>query len=376
MGLRAWFERDVGKLASEAARWQALAAQALEPNPFYEPWFVLPALRLLPELARDCGVLFVEEDRKIVGALPLVLGPWRRGVPWKRARFLTHKYSFCHTPLLSRSCAAGAWQAMLEWCRDAHAPVLELEHIYGDGPFHRLAARGSTSFLRAQHDRAFFVPNVDAEAYQAAAMSAKHRREIARRERNLFAAGKLELPELGLGHDGPIAPFIEGFLALEAAGWKGTGHTAFANRDRDRKFFIEVVQGGHEQGRIWFENATLDGKLIASLLNFVAGPGSYSWKICYDEKLSKLSPGVFIEIVNLRRLHERRQIEWMDSGATPDHPMLNRLWLDRKPIETRWLSTGGRASGWFLTALPWVQRARALLRRPAGAAQTVPESIP
>ena len=113
----------------------------------------------------------------------------------------------------------------------------------------------------------------------------------------------------------------------------------------------------------------LDGATIASLLSFVAGASAYSWKICYDERMAKYSPGVYVEVLNLRRLHLRPQIAWMDSGARPDHPMVNRLWPDRKRIETRWFATGGVLPATFLRALPLAIRLKTRLatlrRRPA-----------
>src|SRR5260370_35753884 len=37
--------RDEAALAEHVGAWQELARHAVEPNPFYEPWLVLPALR-------------------------------------------------------------------------------------------------------------------------------------------------------------------------------------------------------------------------------------------------------------------------------------------------------------------------------------------
>ena len=42
-----WMESvsDWAQLATLEEEWQALAEKAAEPNPFYEPWMLLPALR-------------------------------------------------------------------------------------------------------------------------------------------------------------------------------------------------------------------------------------------------------------------------------------------------------------------------------------------
>jgi CelD/BcsL family acetyltransferase involved in cellulose biosynthesis len=385
--VRCTFEGDASRLRGWVAAWQALAKRALEPNPFFEPWFLLPALRHLPELASvtsdaGCGVLFIEEqDGALIGVVPLRLEPLRAltgriPLPLMRARVLTHKYSFCHTPLVDRAGGARAIAALLGWCRARRAPVLELEDTYADGPVHELLLEearhlgSAATFVRGAHERAVFLPRADASAFLAAAMTPKRRRDLERRERQLRAAGHLETPELGPGPgpDAELVPFVDGFLALEAAGWKGAAGTAFASAATDRDFFVEAVRAGHAEGRVWFQTVELDGATIASLLSFVAGASAYSWKICYDERMARYSPGVYVEVLNLRRLHERPQITWMDSGARPDHPMVNRLWPDRKRIETRWFATGGALPAAFVRSLPLAARLKTRLttlrRRP------------
>ena len=391
MPVRCSFETDLPRLEGRAGAWQALAEQALEPNPFFEPWFLLPALRHLPEvgLGVGAGVLFLEEedDGTLIGVVPLRLEPLRLGkvglgkvrleelrLPLHRARLLTHDYSFCHIPLVSPdpATATRALVALLDWCRSRRAPILELDDLYAEGPVRALlleemGRRGLPSFVRATHERAIFFPRADgdADAYLAAAMAPKRRRDVDRRERQLQAAGRVECPEAGPAgqHPGDVAPFVRSFLALEAAGWKGEARTAFDSTPATRAFFVESVTRGHERGRIWFQTVELDGVTIASLLSFVARETSYSWKICYDERMAKYSPGVYVEVVNLRRLHQRTGIAWMDSGARPDHPMVNRLWPDRRRIETRWVATGGVLPSALVRALPMATRLKARLDR-------------
>jgi hypothetical protein len=76
----------------------------------------------------------------------------------------------------------------------------------------------------------------------------------------------------------------------------------------------------------------LDGRAIAMLINFRTPPGSWSFKIAYDETLSQFSPGVLIELENLKRVLEDPEIDWMDSCAVENHPMINSLWGERRAI--------------------------------------------
>ena len=129
-----------------------------------------------------------------------------------------------------------------------------------------------------------------------------------------------------------IVGWCDTFLALEAAGWKGSKGSAFANLPETAKFFRDVIFGAFEAGRLDFQRLNLDGRAIAMLVNFRTPPGSWSFKIAYDEALSQFSPGVLIELENLRRVLQDQEIDWMDSCAVEDHPMINSLWGERRAI--------------------------------------------
>jgi hypothetical protein len=50
------------------------------------------------------------------------------------------------------------------------------------------------------------------------------------------------------------------------------------------------------------------------------------------------------------------QVQWMDSCAAANQPMLNHLWLDRRAIETVLLSTGRAGSNLVVSMLPLLRR--------------------
>jgi hypothetical protein len=76
---------------------------------------------------------------------------------------------------------------------------------------------------------------------------------------------------------------------------------------------------------------TLDGTPIAMLANFVTPPGAYSFKTTYDERYARFSPGVLLQRENLDLL-AREDIAWADSCAAADHPMIERIWREKRTI--------------------------------------------
>jgi hypothetical protein len=108
---------------------------------------------------------------------------------------------------------------------------------------------------------------------------------------------------------------------------------------------------------------------VAMKCNFLAREGSFAFKIAYDEAFARYSPGTLLELENIREFHRRPGLQWMDSCAAPEHFMVNRLWLDRRPL-VDFITATGRAHGNFvvssLSFLHWMRRSV----RPAAAAAT------
>jgi hypothetical protein len=87
---------------------------------------------------------------------------------------------------------------------------------------------------------------------------------------------------------------------------------------------------------------TLDRHPIAMLANFLTPPGAFSFKTTYDERLARFSPGVLLQRENLALL-ARDDIAWCDSCAAADHPMIERIWREKRAIVRVSIAIGGPA---------------------------------
>lgn len=97
------------------------------------------------------------------------------------------------------------------------------------------------------------------------------------------------------------------------------------------------------------------------LVNFITPPGAYSYKTAFDERFARYSPGVLIQRENLALL-DRTGIDWVDSCAAADHPMIDHIWRERRPVGRLSIAIGGR-----LRRALFAQLVRAELgRNPAG----------
>src|SRR3546814_9436139 len=103
------------------------------------------------------------------------------------------------------------------------------------------------------------------------------------------------------------------------------------------------------------------------LVNFLSGLGCFSFKIAFDETMSRFSPGVLIEIDNLRQVLNRDDLDWMDSCDAADHPMIDSLWGEhRQIVQYRVALRGvGRSIAW--TAADAADRLATFIKRPRAA---------
>jgi hypothetical protein len=356
--------------------WEDLARAAIEPNPFHEPWMLLPALRAFAH-GLDVRVALVlarggerGETPLLCGVFPLVRVPRYKGLPVGSLALWTHDYAPFGTPLVRRTHVRECLAALLAWLGRTRggAPLLELGAIGGDGPFHaalheHLRAARRPSFLDERVHRAVFRPRASAEDYLAAACSGVHRKEMRRLHRRLAERGRVTMEALEPGGD--VAAWLDEFLRLEAGGWKGRLGTALACHPATRDFLLAVGMEAHRRGRLHLLALRVDGRAIAMKLNLLAAPGAFALKIAFDEDYARFSPGVLLEVENIRRLHAMPGIEWMDSCAVPAHPMIDRLWPDRRAVETLVLPIRRLSGSLVVGALPLLRRLGRIRRRMA-----------
>jgi CelD/BcsL family acetyltransferase involved in cellulose biosynthesis len=245
--------------------------------------------------------------------------------------------------------------------------VLDLPLVRGEGRNAQALAEAlherSGILTTSTHVRALFRPATSADEYTGESLTSKQRHEFARQHRRLAETGKLELRRLTARNDVP--EWVAAFLRLESGGWKGDEKTALNATSASRQFFEAIMQGAASRDRLQALGLFRDGFPIAMKINFVCSPGSFAFKIAYDESLAKFSPGVQLELENIRVLHDEAGVQWMDSCASADHPMINRLWRERSIIQHHLISTGTVRGNLSVGARPAIRAARRLFSRSA-----------
>jgi hypothetical protein len=369
--MRAVEVRGLELLAEHLNSWDDLSSAAIEPNVFYESWMLLPALEAFGKGSDLRFVLIFAKDRDKDDAEPVLCGlfPLEQKRRYKGFSITTfslwrHLHCFLATPLVRRGMERECLEAFFDWLgsADNEAALMEFGCINTDGPFYELLSgylneTGKASFTADRFTRALYRPAPDADSYLSAAISKEHRRDLRRRHKRLSEQGRVEF--VALKQDADAEAWVENFLRLEASGWKGQEGSAFGSDDSARDFFVKAMTGAFDRGRLMMIGIELDGRAVALKCNLIAAPGSFAFKIAYDEDHARFSPGVLLELENIRLLHLRADVEWMDSCAEPNHFMMNRVWTGRRTISDLVVSAGKKSGNLAVSAFPllrWVSR--------------------
>jgi CelD/BcsL family acetyltransferase involved in cellulose biosynthesis len=352
---------ECGAAPSIIARWDELARNASEPNPFLESWYLLPALKALAE-PDSVRLLLLEHGETLIGLIPLAHSKRYYSRPIPHLAGWSHPNCFLGTPLIAKGHEQPFWRALLAWAdKNARAGLfLHLAQMALEGPVFQaltkvIAAQGRTGAIVHREDRALLASGDSPETYFEASLSGKKRKELRRQLNRLGEQGAVAFERRH--DDAELDAWTDAFLDLESGGWKGRAGSALALAPETTALFRQSLAGAAAQGRLERLTMTLDGKPIAMLANFVCPPGVFSFKTAFDESFSKFSPGVLLQCENLMVL-ERRDIAWSDSCAAADHPMIDHIWRERRQVGHISVAIGGR-----LRRAVFGMLARAELRR-------------
>ncbi len=342
------------------ADWQDLAHHASEANPFAECWFMRAAIVNLGTAPGDRMITVWRKDT-LIGMIAVTTARRYGRIPVRHIQNWTHYHCFLGVPLVRAGSETLFWTVVLATL-DAAEWAPGFLHIVGldpAGPVFQTLQSTRQADVVHRSERAMLQSALDSTRYYEANVRAKKRKEIRRLRARLHAQGQVELDHLA--PDEPIGPWIDQFLRLEQAGWKGRKGTALATHVATKKFFEQSLAGAHRAARLQMVRLTVDQKPIAMLVNFITPPGAYAFKIAFDEDYARFSPGVLLKIDTLTML-DRPDIDWTDSCAVEDHPMINSLWAERRPIVRVTVPLAGMSRKTIFHATRTVETVAARLR--------------
>lgn len=331
-------------------RWRDLVACAAEPNVFFEPEVLMPAVRHLASPGAVRLAVVTAADGRWVACAPV-----KREIAWGRLRLpvlavWTHEFSGLEVPLVDAAVLGPAVRALLRLLRRPRNGLFAaFTQVPGDGPFHLAleeCARGAVEVAR--YERAA-LRRRPAFTYLDG-MRGKRRQELARMRRRL-EEHHADVRTVDMTGD-PAA--LDAFLALEASGWKGREGTALGSDPAHAVFFRSACTALRAAGRLQVIALMADGRPVAMKCNGIAGNRVFGFKQAYDESMAAYSPGRLLDVDLMRDFHGRAGADVLDTIGSAHNETLNAMWPDRLVMTTVLVPARGplgRAAGAVLRRL-------------------------
>jgi hypothetical protein len=137
-----------------------------------------------------------------------------------------------------------------------------------------------------------YIPCRSSYAATTRDISAKFRRGIRRKMRNLTSLGRVSFESVC--HDAGLAVAFEEFAQTEASSWKGSTRTALLYDHARRRFYETLTAKLAATNRCFIDIMRLDGRPIAAQYAVAAGDTYYLLKIGYDPQYKAQSPGALL----------------------------------------------------------------------------------
>jgi CelD/BcsL family acetyltransferase involved in cellulose biosynthesis len=147
-------------------------------------------------------------------------------------------------------------------------------------------------------------------------MSGNARSEVRRKRRGLEKEGPVEFKAVAAGPEDVDACLAE-LLRIESSGWKGRQGSAIVHRPRLARFFRDYAHRAAREGTLRLFFLSLNGQNIAAQMLAETGGRLWQFKIGYDERWSRWSPGRLLMFDILRWAHEQglEAVEYLGHGG-------------------------------------------------------------
>lgn len=323
-----------------AIQWRALAERASEPNGYHLPGWELAVNASargrtgVSALSAWSGASSAHDGARLIGLVP-VISMWRAYRMPLPALVSADPYGTLGTPLLDREMAHDAVAALTRQARQAGAHALILRDLSLDGEamsaFDDVLRRdGMGPLTLRSHVRACLDATRDADELLREALGAKKLKELRRQRNRLAEHGAIYFDAARTREE--IAPALEGFLRLEASGWKARRGTALVQDDGDASFVRRACLALAETGQCEIVTLRSGDTPVAAAIVLRHLNRAFYFKLGVDERFAKFSPGVQLTLDLTRHLCADPAIALVDSTAAAGHPMINPIWRGRLAI--------------------------------------------
>jgi CelD/BcsL family acetyltransferase involved in cellulose biosynthesis len=312
------------QLIAAQASWRRLAAQAIEPNPFYAPAVLIPAIRAGSSPNATRFLVILNRSGEMQALWPLQKPALKDGFAGLVTTLYRDPLTCLTTPLVASHQAEAVIRRSIQ-AIGVESPVLLLPLTTEDGAF--LAAMRQA--IGASEPRSLESWSRPAIARSKGEDPLRHG-SLARKLRQLEKQGSVQFSRVD-GHEPEARQLYSAFLDMEMRSWKGEAGSALAQTPALSAVFEALLEPNEQSTRLFIEALLVDGIPAAINLNLVTARRGYSVKTAFGPEFSSASPGRLLDASSLGLCRDEGPLDWVDSCAGPGHPVSD-LWDARQEM--------------------------------------------
>ncbi|HEX8570308.1 MAG TPA: GNAT family N-acetyltransferase [Caulobacteraceae bacterium] len=235
--------------------------------------------------------------------------------PFQRLVWLSHEMGEPQTLLYDD---ADSLEALVRAAADLRLPLAARRLTPKDGELasvERILARRGMCSLRSGTTRTTAAHVRDWAAFEAG-MSGNSRSEMRRKRRGLEKHGPVAFHAISPEPEA-VDGWLDELLRVESSGWKGREKSAIVFRPQLARFVGDYAQRAAANGTLRLFFLSLNGESIAAQMLAETGGRLWQFKIGYDERWSRYSPGRLLMFDILRWASERGldAVEYLGHGG-------------------------------------------------------------
>ena len=288
------------------AEWTALCEEGASNEPFFRPeWFAA----FVKNFEAEIMLLTVRRDGKLRAVLPLMLKKGTlHGIPVRKLQAVfnlqTQRFDLIH------GADEGERQEIIkalwkEIKKQSNWDILEIRLVKKESWLNELLAVAKSENYQTgvwQMDSAPFVTLPQSDDKEKLIKEyfkglSKNRRQLLKKKRRyLEALGTVEL----VITRGYAAKLMQKYFDVEAQSWKGRGGTAVTCDKNALDLHDDFARAVAAKNALFIYELKLNNQTIAMYISIMYDKQTIGWKMSYDEKYARFSPGnlLFIEVLN------------------------------------------------------------------------------
>ncbi len=339
--------------------WDNLTHNAAEKNIYLFPWFIKASIALLEE--KKSKIITVYNDNMLIGLFIVTKDIGYAKFPFIFYRTALHADQFLATPLVHRDYTDQFVVGLCQWLDNCPVPIaLKIFTLMptDTGVFRSIqkicALQKRPLIAIEQKSRAVIKPQNHSVESAWNALSKQRQKSLIRANKKLSKAGHFKIEKLG--DSDKLEHWLEEFLHMEHAGWKGINKSSTLSIAEDTAYFRAMVRSAYEHEAMNFFRLTLNGNPIAYTLDLLSEPYGFCHKSAYNQEYRSYSPGVILEYETMKYYLSNSNFDLIDSCTAPDNDMLNSLWPDQHDIIDLALLRSGKQYQWPFLITYWLKK--------------------